>query len=257
MQIWDKVITVQKVAVDTQLQYKIVQKDDGTAVIIDRGSRSDIYSGSFTCIAKTAEIYDIMQQIRRDSHIGISNCNPDEALFGENVDYTNSIGCAVLEIGDIRHRSYTTSEITLKVQAEQGDTPLSFVGNSALPQMKCISNGWSIKSRLGQTFYDSYFGNQFVSDSLRDIFQCELSATITLADAISLLNWFRLQRGATFTMNQADWGIAYPFGKGIDNGGLVTESFSYPFTARMLSLTVDRIAPTHRRVTMILEKESQ
>ena len=62
---------------------------------------------------------------------------------------------------------------------------------------------------------------------------------------------------ACITMNQADWGIAYPFGKGVDNGGLVTESFSYPFTARMVSLAVDKIAPTHRRVTIVLEKESQ
>jgi len=252
MNIWDKTVYVRSIEVDTQLQYKLVDKDNGSSVVIDRGSRSDIYEGVFVCVGKTDEIYDIYQQVRRYSHIAVSNCNSDEALFGENVDYTNQIDCLVMELGDIVHTTNKIATVRMRVRAE---TPLVFSGTTTLPKLKCIGNGWSTETVLGQSIYDAYFGQQFIIDSLKDKYLCSLSATLKLSETISILNWFRLNRGKPFTMNYDDWGVQYPFGKGVDNGTMLDENFEYPFNARMLSLTVEYVSPTHRIIRVTLRKE--
>jgi len=243
---------VYSVTPSVQLQYKLVERDNGTSIIIDRGLISDIYESTFTIMGPTATIQAVQAGILRDAHVTISGINQDEALFGDNINYTGSIQCAVMSISEIKQRIISSAEITLTVRANPDD--LAFIGEIVLPSMACVSTGYWTKTTLGQTLKDSYTGVMTISDSIKDIYECELTTTLKLDDAIMLQNWFRSQRGDTFTMNQSDWGVSNPF-RDINQQGYKTQLSGYPYTVRMISLSIDKLGVNHRTCTMLLRKE--
>jgi hypothetical protein len=120
--------------------------------------------------------------------------------------------------------------------------------------MACISTGYWTRTTTGQTIGDSYTGNIFISDSVKDVYECELSATLKFNDAQNLQEWYRLQRGEVFSMLEDDWGVQKPF-RDINQQGSKPQIGDYPYNARMLNLTVERVGPAFRRCTMLLRKE--
>jgi hypothetical protein len=252
MNIWDKTFRVYSVTPAVKLQYKLVERDNGTAITIDRGVNSDMYESTFTIIGETADVEEVQLSINRNTHINISSINSDEAIFGDNVNYSGVISCVVIEISQLKQRLKGTSEITLTIRAERSN--ITFIGQAVLPQIKCVSTGYWTKTTLGQTINDSYTGINNISDSVKDVYECELQSVLNFDDAQKLQEWYRLQRGREFTMLEADWGVDKPF-RDINQNGTKPQVGDYPYQARMLSLSIERFGVKHRKVTITLRKE--
>lgn len=247
---------VHSIAPSVQLQYKLTEKDDGTFVVVDRGTASDIYESTFTILGKTSIVEELHSSIRRyGAHLTIFIQNNSENLFGDNfvVGYTG-VDCTIMQYGEVRQRLISTSELTLTVRANNSN--LIIRGSSLLPSMKCILTGYWTKTTLGTTTKDTYNGMMSYADSLKDIHETELSTVLSLEDAISLQNWFRQQRGGMFVMEESVWGVDKPF-RDVNNAGLKPDIAGYPYNARMMSLSIEPFGVSHRRCTMLLRKEGR
>lgn len=256
MLINDTEYRVHSIAPSVQLQYKMIEKDDGTFVVSDRGLNSDIYESTFTVVGSIATIEQLHSSIRRyGEHLTIVVQNNSENLFGDNIEVNHGgVGCTIMEYGTIQQRIISTAELTLKVRGNRQD--LVFRGASVLPSMKCILTGYWTKTTLGTTTKDTYNGTMKYSDSLKDVYESELSTVLSIDDAIGLQNWYRNQRGEVFSMTADNWGVEQPF-RGVDDGGLKPPIGDYPYTVRMIALTIEPFGPTHRKCTMMIRKDGR
>jgi hypothetical protein len=220
--------------------YEWVEKSNNKVVTIDRGASSDLYESEIHLRGKFNEInsiYNFLLESRKVPNITMSGVNSCESPFGENINYTGSLNVIILDVEDVKQEALNS--FTLSFYMRLVSFPL-FVGNDALPSMRCLDVKDIRKREWSRHVQVSYFNDNYGVEKDNDIIGMEVTTSLSLQDTISILNFHRSKRGTEFIVLPEDWGIKGLYGQ---------------FNATMAELKVSYISPQRRQIKITLRRQ--
>jgi hypothetical protein len=187
---------------------------DGNWYATDRGANSDIYESEIILYGNETTINTYLTEVKnmRDMNenlVYMYDFASDEHIFGEDVDYSNTLSGVFTKIGDRKQSSFKvfTTSFELRLLSP------SFTGSAILPDFTdtCVEFGYINSKKRSYTITDSYYGNTFVSDSRDESNIFKGSFNLTDDQIQSIRRWNAVNRTASINITNLN-GITYMFG---------------------------------------------
>ncbi len=232
---------------EIKLAYELVETTARTMRCIDRSVMGDRYACEFVFHEKKDVIDEICTTINdlRVAKLPIIVSECEEGYFGENIDYSQDIPCAIFSIGTLKNTSFHAYEYTLTLVADTES--LGFVGTSALPQdLRCLHHDYEVATTYNFVLNETYFRNNYFADFEEDSYLFTGNYSMKNDELIQLLNFHKYQRGFTFSANESDFGVSGMFGPQVSGT-----------THNMIiqSITYEPISPIFNNVKMEMIKQ--
>lgn len=237
-------LAFQEFAPEIKVNYELIELSGNNVRSIDRGEATDRYATKLTIFGKRDYIDSIVTELQYLRQYGgeveLDQCQ--EGIFGDHVDYTGSIFCHLVSLGEQESRSFRTFGISLTLVA----TDLSYKPAGALPtSMRCLSHGWKGSTRMDTKVNETYNRNNYLVDRESNSFTFEGSYKLTTTDNAAIYNFWRVNRGAPFTINESVLGVSNMFGP---LGGSGNQ------TVVILDISYEQLSSTYRYTTIKLMK---
>lgn len=222
---------------------------DGNHRCTDLGVSGDIHEAIISTYGTESYINNIisnLDSIRTASYLSLYDFASDEKIFGENIDYDTYVVSACY-VGYNRRKTTSFRGHSLEI-GFRAVSP-SFVSSEAFSwnSISCIAYDYSGDRLKSINNIDSYYGKVYSYDTHTDTGEIEFTTNMTSSGLISLRNFQRSNRGASFVLpSGALVGIAYPFGV-IAGGG--------PHNVRLLDMKEQRFSLDRFNVTIKLAQE--
>jgi hypothetical protein len=222
------------------LSYNLISLSNGNYSSIDRGSTCDKYK----CTIKTKgdkdyidSIVEFIQIAREDGYrFKLSSFNDSETIFGANVDYSDPIVVAILDMGMINQKKLNRYE--LEITFEINDTSLlTFNGEGSLPVLNCLGPKYTSDTTWNYNTGTSYQQIHYISDHISDAGYFKGKFTLTRSEMLELREFYRQQRGEVFQLTTS-------LIKGVDNL-FGTRGTSFPVNVR-----IKKIKETYKSVNL-------
>lgn len=232
------------------INYELQELSNRDLVSIDRGALSDRYSTTLNIHGDIEYIESVRGAIlglRRDKKsVVLSGFLSNVGLFGDHVDYSNDIDCAVLSMGDVINLSNGSYSFDIELLA----TGIVTIGTSEIPQaMECLQGGYSKGQTWNTTVSETYYRNNFVADREADRYTFSGSYILTEEENRNLYKFWETNRGLSVLIDETQFGVTNMFG--------VENSASTMHNVIFKSVSYSRLSPTHRTVQITLIRQGQ
>jgi hypothetical protein len=227
---------------DITVNFKLIETSSRKLVSIDRGSNTDRYAATLTVYGEPTYIGDFIRAITllRTNGKSVVTNSPEVRLFGDNVDHSVSIDTLVYTMG----KQKTVNRNVMSVDITFLASDLTFLSGALLPtDLQCLQTSWMGYAEWNTHIAETYNRNNYFVDRDADRYIFKGSYIMDIEQNKNLMNYWKTQRGASFTTNDAQWGTTEMFGAEIGTG---------THDVIMINLDYVNISPTHRKVTVEL-----
>lgn len=231
--------------VDCRLALDWVQSSSGNYSAVDRTSVSDIYETTIVIAGKQDVVEQFINEVEDNRlydtyYFTLSGFEATEHIFGEELVYTSPLTVTVLNIGDIKQKSWKVYEVEVKMRLL---SPITFSASPRFPSLLNIST--NIVKKIDSTInkYDSYNGTFSYLDHSSDSGILGIDFILPVSEVKELKKYYQVNRGSTIVLTSTELpGISYPFG---------TTRSNFPISVKILELTDDGwFGLTHRKMSM-------
>jgi len=222
----------------TQLGLEYFQTELGNYYVTDYSSNSDIYNLSITTFGTESYINNILTNID-DWSVTVSGCLCN--YFGEDIDHSGTLSCNILSISPRETHSWKVFKLDIDIRLNN-------------PTFKSLTTfDWSDPGCVGHEHtsdrikkiitLDTYNGSITQYDPNQDEGICKFILNLSNANIGRLRQYYRVNRGSSFTLPNNCLGITYPFGPNSGGGDK---------TVKLLSLSESHLGPLRGLVTVEL-----
>jgi hypothetical protein len=225
------------------INYELIEISGNKYRSIDRGEDTDRYATKITTYGKRAYIDSLITELQllRDNNKPIIIDECQEGIFGDHVYYGSPISCVLFEFGEQSSKSFNTFQIDITLLS----TGISYNAGGSIPtSMKCLSHGWKGGANMNIHTNETYNSNNYFVNRVADSFEFEGSYILTTDDNADLFNYWRIQRGNVFTIDEADFGVTKMFGTLGGTGShdvIIQEIITEPISSIYRSTTIKLI----------------
>lgn len=208
---------------ETQLSIKWKRLSSNNWSATDRGSSADVYRTKITVYGNETYINSIILGLDsyRRIYIPFTTFYDDEKIFGENIDYTGTLNCILLEKSPRRQLSFKGFSFDLSLELLSP----TFTGSSSFPTLQYTWMPEQAREYLWK-YYPTYDRTWYYTDGYHaDSGTFNGTFILTAADMVLLRNYIKTQRTGNFTLSDT-FGVDYPFGRESLN--------SYPYTCKLI-----------------------
>jgi hypothetical protein len=226
------------------INYKLVELSSRKLISIDRGSNTDRYASTITFRGTKVYIRGLIEELTllRRSKKQVLIDEFDVRVFGENIDHTGTISCVVSNLGKETSPTMNVQEVVVEFLS----TDTTTIGGTGIPtSIMCLNSAWSGYSTWNTNVVETYNRDNYFVDNSVDRYEFSGTYTMSLSDTQEILNYWKTQRGVSFTITDGDWGTGYMFG--IDAGNGIHDVI-------IQNITYTRISPIMRSVNIKMIK---
>jgi hypothetical protein len=229
---------------DITINFKLIETSSRKMVSIDRGANTDRYATTIKVYGTTQYVSDFIRAITtlRDNGKSVVVNSPEVRIFGDNVDHSVPIDTLVYSIG----RQSTVKRNVQSVDITLLASDLTFLSGASLPsELECLQTVWSGYSEWNTHITETYNRNNYFVDREKDRYIFTGSYIMDIDQNKEIMNYWKAQRGASFSTTDSDWGTSEMFGAEVGDG---------THQVIMINLDYSNISPTHRKVVVELMK---
>lgn len=215
-------VKIQSFDVKTQLSWRLERLSSLKYAVLDRGVNADKYECSIETYGTQSYCESVLAILQTQRYGDITGealvlsefaDNKGEAIFGNNVDYTSSINCMVINTPKMENVDFKMFKLTFELRA----LGVTFDDVTAgLINMHCIWSGWvGGEPEWDRTVKDTYYNDNFVSVVKNNDRKFVGKFTLTTDLSRNLLEYYRTHRGIVSGTVPLSWiGIDHAFGIG-------------------------------------------
>jgi hypothetical protein len=221
---------------DITVNFKLIETSSRKLVSIDRGSTTDRYETTLTVYGEPLYIGDFIRAITllRTNGKSVVINSPNVRIFGDNVDHSVPIDTLVYKMG----KQKTVNRNVMSVDVTFLATDLTFLSGALLPtDLQCLQTTWSGYSEWNTHISETYNRNNYFVDREADRYIFKGSYIMDIEQNKNIMNYWKTQRGASFTTTDAQWGTTEMFGAEVGTG---------THDVVMINLDYVNISPTAR-----------
>lgn len=228
---------------EININYNLVQMSGGNFISVDRGVSTDRYASTIDFYTNKEYIKDLVSEltILRDNGKEVIFDQFSEHIFGDNVDHSPAISCVIGDFGEEKVEDLNAKKISITFIP----TNLTFTGDETLPSLTCVDYKWQGFADWNTHVNETYNRSNYFVDHKADSYVFEGTYLLTLEENVSLLSYWKTQRGQKFTINDGDFGVTNMFGSYLNDA---------TYDVIIKDINYVRVSPTLRNTTITLLK---
>ncbi len=228
------------------INYELIELSGNKFRSLDRGQETDRYGSKITVYGKEDYISSFINALQelRDNNKPIIVDECEERIFGDHIYYDDPISCVIFDLEIEENVSFNAYKVDIVLLA----TDLSYNSAGQLPvAMKCLQHGSKGGVVMNSLVNETYNSDNYYVNRVADSYEFEGEYFLSIDDNADLFNYWRIQRGNVFTINETDFGITDMFGSlgGTGSHDVIIKDITYK-----------NISPIHRITTLKLIKVS-
>jgi len=185
---------------------------DGNVRAVDRSDKNDYVICEIETVGTESYINNIIQSLKVDKFLTLSEFASDEMIFGANVDYNATVKAVWTNMTMKKQKTLNTFSLILSLTS----TDITYItGSGYLPSLSCVQIGYTGDTSWGfdveQTYRNtSNSGSVYVYQNSNDIGEFIGQFILTNEEMAELLYFQKAQRSSPFVLPSI--GVPYPFG---------------------------------------------